>query len=78
MTHALAVVRSHYPTINLQAIGAGFARGMGATEHQQLEDEVEDAAKKLAGDVDLFIEMEGDGKPNDLLREKSIITGDSS
>ena len=29
-THALAVVRSHYPAINLQAIGAKFARGMGA------------------------------------------------
>ena len=29
--HALAVVRSHYPTINLQAIGTGFARGTGAT-----------------------------------------------
>ena len=33
ITHALAVVRSHYPTIDLQAIGARFARGMGATEH---------------------------------------------
>ena len=31
-------------------------------EHQQLEDEVEDAAKKLAGDVDLFSEMDGDGE----------------
>ena len=28
MTHTLAVVRSHYPAINLQAIGVGFARGM--------------------------------------------------
>jgi len=28
-THALAVVRSHYPAINLQAIGARFARGTG-------------------------------------------------
>ena len=62
VTHALAVVRSHYPTIDLQAIGAGFARGMGAMEHQQLEDEVEDAAKKLAGDVDLFGEMDGDSE----------------
>ena len=31
-------------------------------EHQQLEDEVEDAAMKLAGDVDLFDEMDGDGE----------------
>ena len=31
VTHALAVVWSHYPAINLQAIGAGFTRGTGAT-----------------------------------------------
>ena len=60
MIHALAVVRSHYPTINLRAIGAGFARGMGATKQEQLKDEVEDAAKKLASDVDLFGEVNGD------------------
>ena len=62
VTHALALVRSHYPVVDLQAIGAGFAKGTSATEHQQLEDEVEDAAKKLAGDVDLFGEMDGDGE----------------
>ena len=60
--HALAVVRSHYPTINLQAIGARFARGMAATRQEQLKDEVEDAAKKLAGDVDLFGEVDGDSQ----------------
>ena len=62
VTHALAVVRSHYPTFDLQAIGAGFAEGMGEAEHQQLEDEVEDAVKKLAGDIDLFGEMDVDGE----------------
>ena len=62
VTHALAVVRSHYPAIDLQAIGAGFARGTGVMEHQQLEDEVEDTAKKLADDIDLFGEMDDDGK----------------
>ena len=31
VTHALAVVRSHYPAIDLQEIGAGFARGTEAT-----------------------------------------------
>jgi len=56
------VVRSHYPIIDLQAIGAGFVRGTGATEHQQLEDEMEDTAKKLAGDVDLFGKMDGDSQ----------------
>ena len=60
VTHALSVVRSHYPVIDLQAIGAGFARGTGAMEHQQLEDEVEYAAKKLASDIDLFGKMDGD------------------
>jgi len=63
ITHALAVVQSHYPVVDLQAIGARFAEGMGEAEHQQLEDEVDDAAKKLAGDIDLLGEMDGDGEP---------------
>jgi len=62
ITHAHAMIRSHYLAVDLQAIGATFAKGMGKVEHQQLEDEVEDAAKKLAGDIDLFGEMEGDGE----------------
>ena len=62
ITHALAVVWSHYPAIDLQSIGAGFTRGTEATEHQQLEDEVEDTAKKLASNVDLFGEMDSDGQ----------------
>ena len=35
---------------------------MGEVEHQQLEDEVEHAAKKLAGDIDLFSETDDDGE----------------
>ena len=62
ITHTLAVVRSHYLAIDLQAIGAGFARGTKATEHQQLEDEVEDVVKKLASNVNLFGKMDGDGQ----------------
>ena len=34
ITHALTVVWSHYLAIDLQAIGAGFAEGMGEVEHQ--------------------------------------------
>ena len=34
MMHALAVVRSHYPAINVRAIGARFAKGMGATKEE--------------------------------------------
>ena len=58
-THALAVVWSHYPATDLQAIGGGFAEGLSEAETQQLEDEVEDAAKKLASDIDLFGEIDG-------------------
>ena len=60
-THVLVVVRSHYPTINLQSIGGGFVEGLSDVETQQLEDEVEDAAKMLAGDIDLFGETDGNG-----------------
>ena len=56
------MVRSHYQSIDLQAIGVGFTEGMGEAETQQLEDEAEDAAKKLAGDIDLFGETDGDGE----------------
>ena len=62
ITHALAVVWSHYQSVDLQAIGAGFTEGMGEAETQQLEDEVEDMVKKLAGDIDLFGETDGDGE----------------
>ena len=48
--------------MDLQAIGAGFIGGMGEAEHQQLEDEVEDTVKKLASDIYLFGEMDGDGE----------------
>ena len=56
------MVRSQYPTADLQAIGGGYAEGLSDAETQQLEDEVEDAAKKLAGDIDLFGEMDGGGE----------------
>ena len=62
VTHALVVVWSHYPAINLQAIGARFARGTGATKQEQLKDVVEDMAKKLADDIDLFSEVDGEGQ----------------
>jgi hypothetical protein len=34
VTHALVVVRSHYPAIDLQVIEARFARGTGVTKQQ--------------------------------------------
>ena len=50
------------PYDNLQAIGAGFARGTGAMKQEQLKDVVEDTAKSLAGDVNLFGEVDGEGQ----------------
>ena len=42
MTHTLAMVRSHYPTINLRVIAAGFGKGTGATKQEKLKDDVEE------------------------------------
>ena len=61
-THALAMVRSHYPATDIQVIGARFTEGLGEAEIQQLEDEVEHAAKELASDINLFGEIDGDGE----------------
>jgi len=33
-THALAVVRSHYPSVDIQSIGGGFADGLSDTQTQ--------------------------------------------
>ena len=61
VTHALAVIRSHYPAIDLQAIGGRFTEGLSEAETQQLEDELEDTTKKLVADIDFFGETDGDG-----------------
>ena len=55
-------VRSHYPTVDIQSIWGGFADGLSDAQTQQLEDDVEDAAKMLVGDMDLFGETEGVGE----------------
>ena len=61
-THALAVVRSHYPSVDIQSIGGGFTDGLSDAQTQQLEDDVEDAAKMLVDDIDLFGETEAVGE----------------
>ena len=61
-THALAVVRSHYPSVDIQLIGGGFTDGLSDAQTQQLEDDIEDVAKILVGDIDLFGETETIGK----------------
>ena len=50
---------AHYLAIDLQSIGGGFAKELSDAETQQLEDEVEDATKNLAGNIDLFGETDG-------------------
>ena len=61
-THALVVVRSHYPSVDIQSIGGGFTDGLSDAQTQHLEDDVEDAAKMLVGDIDLFSETEAVGE----------------
>ena len=61
-THALAMVQSHYPSVDIQSIGGGFADGLSDAQTQQLEDDVEDVAKVLVGDIDLFGETEAVGE----------------
>ena len=55
------MVRSH-PSVDIQSIGGGFTDGLSDAQTQQLEDDVEDAAKMLVGDIDLFGETETVGE----------------
>ena len=57
--HALAVVRSFYPSVKLERIDGGFARNLSGEQITALEEEVSDSAIKLAVDLDLF----GDADP---------------
>ena len=57
---ALAVLRSHYPSVKPEVIMTGHAYGMNAAKITKLEDVAEEAAVKLAGDVDMF----GEGQDN--------------
>ena len=59
MGHALAVVRSFYPSVKLERIDGGFARNLSDEQITELEEEVSDSAIKLADDLDLF----GDADP---------------
>ena len=54
VVHALVVLRSHCPSVKPEVIMIDFARGMNMQKIAKLEDEAEEAAVKLVGDVDLF------------------------
>ena len=56
IVHALAQLRSHYPVVDLQRLVTGYAQGTDVMKIARLEDEAEEPAKRLAGDVDLFSE----------------------
>ena len=54
VVHTLVVIRSHYPSVKPEVIMTSFARGMSLAKITKLEDKVEEAAAKLAGDIDRF------------------------
>ena len=54
VVHTLAVIWSHYPSVKPEVVGTGFARGTSSKKITKLEDEADEAAAKLAGDIDLF------------------------
>ena len=58
-SHALAVVRSFYPSVKLERIDGGFAQNLSDEQITALEEEVSDSAIKLADNMDLF----GDADP---------------
>ena len=54
IVHTLAMLRSHYPSIDLERVVTGYARGTNAAKIAKLEDEAKEPGKKLASDVNLF------------------------
>ena len=52
--HALAVVRSLYPSVELDVIDGGFAWGTTEAQIEVLEEEATESVIKLADDLNLF------------------------
>ena len=59
---ALAVLWSHYPSVKPKLIMTSFARGTDAQKTAKLEDEAKEATTRLAEDVDLFSEGQGNAQ----------------
>jgi len=57
--HALAVVRSVYPSVKLKRIDGGFARNLSDEQITALE-EVSDLAIKLEDNMDLFCDADNE------------------
>ena len=60
MGHALAVVRSVYPSVKLKRIDDGFAQNLSDEPITALEEEVSNSAIKLANGMDLFGDASND------------------
>ena len=56
IVHALAQLRSHYPSVDLQWVASGYVQGKDAEKIAKLEDDADEPAKRLAEDVELFNE----------------------
>ena len=56
--HVLVQLRSHYPSVDLQRVVTGYAQGTIAEKIARLEDDAKEPAKRLAKDVELFVEGE--------------------
>jgi len=54
VVHAFTVLRSHYPSMDLEQVVSSFARGMNATKITKLEDKAEEPVNRLAENIDLF------------------------
>jgi len=56
--HALAVVKSLYPTVSIEVIDGGFAEEMEDAEVEQITEEATESALKLIEDLDIFGDRE--------------------
>ena len=54
VVHVLAMLRSHYPLVDLERVVTGYARVTDAAKITKLEEEAEEPGKKLASDVNLL------------------------
>ena len=62
IVHALTQLKSHYPLMDLQRVATGYAQGTNVDKITNLEDDIEEPAKRLAEDVELFGEWESSAR----------------
>jgi hypothetical protein len=56
-THILAIVRSHYPEVDLKRLEAGVSRNTNPVKAEQLKATSQAMAAKMISDVDLYGEI---------------------